>query len=274
MDAARRAAIERDVREDLQLVPRAILYLEGVTDPEIFLSLVGATADQSRLDATRYTHESVLIRGLAEGGSGSKAVEAHVSVARDMKATAYGFQDGDGASLAELTTSFDAPFAGPFFRWKAYSIENVLVQSGWPSALGAPPNWAKELRAFAPYVAINRMVRAITATLAELGIDRFRKPIHGQPLLQESDVARDLGQSKDLLAGIDVQQRFREEAKRFRELDEGSMHADLDGKWLLDVWAPSYTKKSSKHCRDAWTTATSASGGHPEVVALWKRLFP
>lgn len=55
-------------------------------------------------------------------------------------------------------------------------------------------------------------------------------------------------------------------------IDEG--HALVDGKWLVNVFAP--TRLGPAHrpqtCRDAWIVHAATSGGLAEVRGLWERI--
>lgn len=123
-----------------------VVYLEGKTDVPILLGLLSAGGEQAVTGGVLY--EGVLIRGLRDRrGSGSTAVSQRIAVAqRHGYSGILGVLDGDGAALVTLASDFDAPHAGPRFRWKAYCIENLLVRAGWPGAWGPAPDWREVMR--------------------------------------------------------------------------------------------------------------------------------
>ncbi len=274
MDSARRDQIRREIQSDLARSRAGrVVYLEGKTDPEPFLALLGVEPSDARQDGSSFAHDGVLIRGLDEqSGSGSRAVEAYVEVGGELAGRVVGIRDGDGQDAAMLASQFDPPHMGPLFRWKAYCIENVVAQAAWPAAWGARPDWQDELRRYAPYVALNRMGGTLRKVLADLGLARHSQPALGAALLTESDVTRRLGEGKRKLAEIDPEQRFREEAAAFRSGSLVEMHARLNGKWLFDVFAPERMKRPAAACRAEWIGAVVAAGGSAEIKSFWTRL--
>ena len=253
--------IRRELSVDLQRAPaRRVIYLEGKSDVPIFFALLGVAPPRDGL------HQGTFVRGL---GSGRTSVRAHVDVAARSGAAYAGIRgvtDGDGEDLAALRPCFDAPFAGPCFRWPAYDIESMLTKTGWPSAWGVPPDWERVLIDHVPYAALNRLHR-----------ERFRNPVREEPLETLSRVAAALAADKHRIAGYDVEVRFLEEAAVLeaairRSLDEG--HAVVKGKWLVDVFAPRTLGGSAtpQRCRDEWIAHAVTNGGSPEVRDLWGRL--
>lgn len=259
---------------DLRDAPaQCVIYLEGKTDVDIFFSLLGHTRPSGDL------HQGVLIRGLREGdGSGSEAVRRRVQLGATLGKSVriLGILDGDGAALNQLGGQFDAPFFGPLFSWKAYCIENLLRKAGWPPAWGPEPNWATELRKYAPYVGLNRLHRRFAQILDRLNIARFTSPVAGQALLRESDVSRELQQGKDEIMRRDVQQDFRAEVSGFKAAVRQSLSEAqclLNGKWLISHFAVTKTRKSADKCRAAWIAHAASVGGLREVKDWWTRVI-
>jgi hypothetical protein len=265
----READLLSEVGQDLRDAPaQVVIYLEGKTDPPIFFGLLGATAPVDGL------HRGVLVRG----SSGAAMVKALVEAAgRNGYPGVYGIVDGDGEDLAALTASFAAPFGGPCFSWPAYCIENMLVKTGWPAGWGAPPDWTRALLDHTPYAALNRIHRELRGSLETLRLWRHNYPRVGEPLRTVADVAAALARDKHLIADYDVEVRFNAEAAAVgtriqASVDEG--HALVDGKWLVDVFAPSRLGPHAKPwlCRKEWIAHAVATGGLAEARELWQRI--
>lgn len=252
-----------------------IIYLEGKTDPEMFFALLGVNPPASGI------HQNVYIKGL-NGASGGKTVKAlhEVALANGYGGSfgaggVFGIIDGDGRDLPTLQGEFDAPYAGPLFSWKAYSIENLLAKAAWPAVWGAPPNWGTVLSDYAPYAALNRVHVKLRTALETLGLAQFSKPQHGQPLLTDVAVTTALNKDKALLEDVDVEDKFNNEAGIVRtaiatSVDDG--HALVNGKWLVGHFARSIANKSEDDCREKWCEAVRNAGGLPEVRDLWQRI--
>lgn len=266
------------IRQDLQRAAAGrgrVLYLEGKTDVPILLALLGAQHPLEVSDAV--LHDGVLIRGLRgdRDGSGSSAVTQHLEVARrHVYPGVFGVLDGDGEELHALAAEFDAPHAGPRFRWKSYCIENLLARGGWPEPWGPAAGPQEALRAFAPYVALNRVGSELRGRLRQLRLHRFIRPTYDE-LHTADEVLGMLRAGKELLAGVDVVALFAAELDAFhaalaRDLDEA--HALLNGKWLVDVFAPRRTGRTQTQCRDEWTEHLRRAGGDPEIKAWWRRV--
>ena len=261
----------REINADLQKAPaQSVIYLEGKTDLPIFFGLLGISAPRDGI------HRGVLVRGLKDSSSGGGAVRARVDVAaRKGYRGIFGVTDGDGERLATLEAAFFAPFSGPAFRWPAYCIENLLVKTGWPPAWGTAPDWTAVLLEHLPYVALNRLHREIFRSLVTLRLERFRYPTLEEPLETTRDVSAALARDKHLVASYDVEARFADEiasasAAIRSSVDEG--HGLVNGKWLVDVFAPrALAKPWDKHrCRDAWIAHAITVGGLPDVRGLWQ----
>jgi hypothetical protein len=269
----------RELNQDLQRADaQRVVYLEGKSDLPIFLALLGSsmpdteepTPGSSRLPVPNgVEHRGVLVRGL----SGAADVKARVEVAgRKGYAGVYGIVDGDGEDLATLTTRFTG-LAGPCFSWPAYCIENLLVKTGWPAAWGAPPDWTRALLDHVPHVALNRIHRELHG----LRLWRHNDPRLGEPLMTVADATAALARDKHRIAAYDVEARLATEvaameARVLGSLDEG--HALVNGKWLVDVFAPGRIGPHARpqRCRDEWTAHAVATGGLAEVRELWQRI--
>ncbi|HEY8377955.1 MAG TPA: hypothetical protein VIK91_15770, partial [Nannocystis sp.] len=211
-------------------------------------------------------------------GSGNHAVHQRVQVAsKHGYVGVRGLVDGDGDLYAELAACFDAPFAGQLHRWKAYCIENLLAQASWPPGWGPAPTWPDVvLRKFLPYAALNRVVRHLQQRLTALGIRSFVQPQRGQPLRTVADFEEQLGADLEASRGdMDVIAMFREEVAVIEEAlaapDLLQAHALINGKWLVEVYAPEQARRAAEECRRAWIDHVARAGGHPEVRAWWER---
>lgn len=254
-----------------------LLYLEGKTDVEVFWALLGAPAPPSGV------HHKVLVRGLADEkkrGSGSTAVRSRVEAAAKhshLRGRVFGICDGDGAKLSELSTRFDAPYPGPLFSWKTYCIENLLAQAAWPSAWGAAPDWSTALEPYAAYVALNQLQRSIQTNLSDLRLAKLTNPKEAEALLTADQIAQTLQTGRDRLLGLDVSTEFQTNLTTFQGLLQTNLcaaHALLNGKWLLNHFALSkQLGRNPEGCRTQWAEAARDAGGHPEVRALWCRMF-
>ena len=61
-------------------------------------------------------------------------------------------------------------------------------------------------------------------------------------------------------------------ASEGRAVSNGVLHdALLNGKWLVEAYAPRIMKLSPDACRDAWTGCLREVGGDPEIKAWWQR---
>lgn len=252
---------------------RRVLYLEGKTDVPILLALLGARDERAVSNAVLY--DGVVIRGLGGGGSGSSAVAQRLAVASGHHYPGiFGVIDGDGEALERLTPQFDGPHPGPRFRWKTYCIENLLARACWPAEWGTAPDWREVMHAFAPYVAMNRIGLELRQRLNRLGLDRFQRPGLADDLVTAQQVRRRLREGKQELTGLDVEAMFSAELEHFQAVLATSVdeaHALLNGKWLVEVYAPRCTKLSPDACREAWTGHLREIGGDPEIHAWWQR---
>lgn len=270
--------VQRQIVIDLQSSPReTVIYLEGKTDPEIFFGLLGVPTPNPT-DDYGFLHQGVLVRGLDEksGGSGGKSVQARKDAAAKFKYPGvFGVIDGDGLPLERLAQSFDAPFAGPVFRWKAYCIENLLLKTGWPASFGDAPDWRTALLAYGPYVALNRIYVELRDKLESLGLQKLTKPIPDGPLRTKDEVLATLEKDKHLIIGFDVSSLYKSHSDGFENallnnIDEA--HTMLNGKWLIEHFAYKRTKKSHQEIRQIWSEHAQSVDGLPEVRDLWQRI--
>lgn len=270
----------KEIQLDLQQVPRTecVIYLEDDNDVDIFFALLGIHRPANPLGLGG-VHRGVLIRGASNtrGGGGSKAVLRRISVTENRKGAEriLGITDGDGEPLVSLAAAFDPPYAGRALRWKVYCIENLLAKAGWPPAWGTPPDWTEALLAYTPYTALNQLHLEMLELLRRLGLSAFTTPVLGEPLKRAEQVVETLEDQQEHIARVDIAQSFyahltRIEAGIRTSLDEG--HTLINGKWLLEDYAPRQTKLSREECRTQWLEHVRTSGGLPEVRALWKRL--
>lgn len=269
----------RKIEADLQSAPKhRVLYLEGESDAPLFFALLGTQVPVDGL------YQGVLVKGLREEhgkqdrapGTGKAAVQARVELAlRKGLRGVFGILDGDGLLLSELADRFDKPEAGPLFSWKAYCIENLLVQAAWPADWGTAPDWTDVLLGYVPYVALNRVHRELRLALATLGLDRYKNPQQNAPLLTVTEVLQALEQDKHLIKNQDVARLFTEAAREVEAAVRSSLaegHALVNGKWLVDVFAAEHIHKTPKQCREHWAAYLASSGGLSDVVSFWRRI--
>jgi hypothetical protein len=269
------AEIEDAVEQDLRVSPsRKVIYLEGKTDPVMLFALLGLPNPDDGL------HQGVLVKGLKDegsrSGSGAKAVMARVDLApRFQPSKIFGIIDGDGRTLDDLRPSFDPDHTGPLFSWKAYSIENLVAKTGWPTAWGDEPDWPAELMKYGPYVALNRIGLEVRAILHELGLDKYRDPIQGAPLRPREEIAAALAVGKARLLSFDVEMKYLAELVSFDAIVQNSLdeaHALINGKWLFRLMAPTLTGRDTSRCEYEWLAHARSAGGLPEVREWWERV--
>lgn len=267
--------LRREIEKDLQGAAAGrgvVCYLEGKTDVPILLGLLGA-GDEGEV-SSGVLYEGVLIRGLRDR-SGSSAVKQRLEVARRYGYPGiFGVLDGDGEARSALAAAFDAPYRGPCFRWKGYCIENLLARATWPARWATPPDWSAVLATYAPYVAINRLGMELRRRLQRLELDRFVNPGSASPLRTIQEFFAKLEEGKHELASIEVATMFSSEVEGFMAALDNSLedaHALLNGKWLIECFAPRHTGRTPKECRDEWTEALRSTGGDAEIKAWWRR---
>jgi hypothetical protein len=269
----------QSIKVDLQttgLASGKVIYLEGATDPELFFALLGVPAPRGGI------HQDTLVKGFntTDWGSGNETVRRYVQVAqaRGYGAAVFGVVDGDGDEWANLVARFDPPHSGPLFVWKAYSIESLMPQMGWPSAWGAVPAWAVDLDCYAPYIALNRLHVQIRQALRTLDLHTFSNPVAGQLLRTAVEVETALRHDQHLLAGRDVAAEFAGEVSRVRAAFAAALEqglATLNGKWLFSHFLLERTgvpRQSPQLLRQEWANHAVRSGGLSEVRELWRRI--
>jgi hypothetical protein len=91
------------------------------------------------------------------------------------------------------------------------------------------------------------------------------------------EVTAALAADKHLIAGYDAEARFQNEVATAERaiaanIDEG--HALVNGKWLVDVYAPRRLggNATPQRCRDEWIAHAAHAGGLAEVRDLWSRI--
>jgi hypothetical protein len=263
--------VRRGIQEDLQDATGGrgrILYLEGKTDVSILLALLGAGEEQ--LTQRGVLHDGVLLRAL--GGSNTVARYLEVAQKYDIR-NIFGVLDGDGDSLSTLAAEFDAPHAGPRFRWKGYCIENVLVRAAWPGMWGDAPDWLEVLKSFAPYVAVNRLGADLLRRLNRLGLDRLINPTSAQPPHTVEWFHEKFRVGRYELASLEIEAMFAAElVPVMTTLNTGlnEAHAVVNGKWLVDA-AARHTNLPTPRCRDEWLNHVRTTGGDPGILAWWRR---
>lgn len=254
-----------------------ILYLEGASDVMMLFGLLGS-APPDVVPEEGLPLEGIWVRGLsASTGSGSKAVEQRVHVAAKYTLPGvHGIIDGDGRDYDLLARTFDPPFMGPLHTWKGYCLENLLVQCGWPEEWGTAPDWRAVLAAYVPYAALNRVVASARDQWFSLEIARSGKPVKNRPRRTAADIRTRLRQDASTIRGLgDVATDFDAEVERCEAAIAAALpqsHALINGKWLVEVDAAEITRLSPEQCRQVWARHAGRIGGHPEVVAWWRRL--
>lgn len=268
-------AIGQELERDLLRAAATgkVLYLEGPTDLVMLVGLLGGDPPNI-IPEEGLPLDGVWVRGL----SGSKAVEQRIHVADKVAFRGVrGIVDGDDRGYEALAASFDPPFTGPLYKWKAYCLENLLAQCGWPTDWGPTPDWRNVLGAYAPYAALNQVVTAAQERWLSLGVARFGRPILHQPRRSADEIRNHLrldgSKLRDLGEFVAI---FDAELNRCSTALATSLehaHALVNGKWLVEVHAAEATHSSPEHCRRAWARHVGRTGGHPEVIAWWRRFL-
>jgi hypothetical protein len=252
-----------------------VLYLEGYTDVAALLALLGSTPPLV-IPGEGLPHEGIWIRGLsAATGSGGKAVAYRTQAALDCKlAGIHGVIDGDGETYERLAAAFDAPGVGQPRQWKAYCIENLLAQVGWPPAWGAEPDWRALLADYIPHSALNRVRYQLVEYEKALGIAGYDNPVAGKPLKTREEILARLTQCAATPNGIDLVATYERELTLCEQALATSLlhaHALVNGKWFIQEYAMRRTRQGKEECRRTWTDHVASVGGHPEVRAWWER---
>lgn len=269
----------REIEDDLRIARGAkLIYVEGTKDVTALFALLGLQAPrQSPGGGAPHGGGYVKAAGGRDRGGGKQYVRDLVDAARLRGyPDVFGILDGDGQPLAKLAETFDSPYAGPLFTWKAFCIENLLVQTGWPAAFAPQPapDWTETLIRYAGYVALGELYREMRDLLQVLRIAGREHPFR-DPFLSVDEIQRVLEQDAHRLEGFGVVQRFQQSVSAFsdtvrRSLEEG--HTLLDGKWLVEHFAVQTTRRGKEECRRCWEVHAIGAGGHPQVLDLWARI--
>ena len=202
-------------------------------------------------------------------------MEVRVQLAVEERRTGVrGVIDGDGRDYASLAAGFDRPHVGALHSWKAYCIENLLVQSGWPADWQSEPDWRGVLVDYLPYAARNRLVRRLQSRWYAQGVNKFSRPLRGQDLRTVEEIREQLRVDAVNTVDGDLVAAFDAEVHACRRVfDESLAHAHtiIDGKWLVEVHAAQVARISAADCRVRWAEYVGEHGGHSEVIAWWRR---
>lgn len=261
---------------------RAVIYLEGVTDPAMAVGLGGLASVGP--DGSELLVGDALFVGMTEGGSGRKAVENRVKVVleEDRRFPVFGITDGDGESFQSLSTHNEAPERNSdhLFRWPAYCLENLLAQSCWPASWGTQPDWPSELVAYSPYVAWNAMVRWLSTRLSKLGVDNYSGPPgHTKRLDTSNALLHRLKTAQAFNPRLQIKARFDASERKYWTALTTSLdaaHCMLNGKWLVSDFVrrhvPDCRSKTESDIRAEWLAAARAAGGNETVKDIWDRI--
>jgi hypothetical protein len=205
-----------------------------------------------------------------------KAVVARTKAALDCDLTGiHGVIDGDGETYERLEAAFEAPrVAGQTQQWKAYCIENLLVQVGWPPEWGAEPDWRSVLADYIPHSALNRVRYQLVEYEKTVGISGYDNPVAGKPLKTREEVLARLAQYAATPNMIDLVATYERELTLCEQALATSLshaHALVNGKWFIQEYAVRRTGQGKEKCRRTWTDHVASVGGHPEVRAWWER---
>lgn len=253
-----------------------VVYLEGHTDVSALVALLGHTPP-AVVPGEGLPIDGIWVRGLsATTGSGGGAVVARTRAAVDCGlAGIHGVIDGDGAEYDGLAAAFDARPDGEPWRWKAYCVENLLAQAGWPDEWGSEPDWPAILADYLPHTALNRLRSRLVADEKRLGIAGYDNPVAGKPLKTRAEIVERLAQDAILPRSNDLIAIYDEEFARCEQALATSLnhaHALVNGKWLIQEYAVRITGKSKDECRRVWTRHVASVGGHTEIRGWWQRL--
>lgn len=264
---SRFATLQNDLNRSSR---RLVLYLEGKDDIDAFFALMGHASLPDRV-SDGYVWDGVFVKA----ASGRSEVESLVAESRNRLKGIFGVVDGDGRALHDLQNQFDPPYPGPLFAWKSYSIENLIARTGWPAGWGVAPDWKRELVTYAPHVALNQIHVEVRDILRNLGIEKYSNLPKSSVLKTSDEVLAVFDAVKHQLAGYEVEPEYLGKVAEFRavlgrSLDEA--HALLNGKWLVEHFAPMWANRDASTCRAEWLAHARASGGLPEVREWWERI--
>ena len=236
-----------------------VVYLEGTSDYEILLALLGKEPASSHAGVI----DGVFVRGLHQedvaGGSGKKAVKQRIKLAQAAAIDGvYGVADRDGAD-ADSISDFGS---SPLFIWPAYCIESLLLQAleDYDALAG--------MRQFAAYVAHNRS--GLGEALRDLGLTRHIKPT--DPLLdlagmrvkyREFDLERQVGR---------LEQLHDEFLQILQNKDTLRAHCWCNGKWLVDIDLANKQQVTPELSLELALNKVRASGGYQPVKDWWQSI--
>jgi hypothetical protein len=244
-----------DVQADLQIAPR-VLYVEGESDIGMLWALLGLEAPLGN------TQDQVLVKAV----NGKNSIRQRIKIAQSKRlSNVFGVVDLDG-------DSYDANQQSPP-TWSAYCLENLLVQTGWPAALGEAPDMQAIYKELAPYSAVSTLSRTNDRVFKDAGLLGYTEPAASQQRLSANDLA-------NKFAKVDIHQLQRE----FHQIHAGyladieannadSIHTWLNGKWIVEVISHELSGQSKDTCRDIWLDHARAQGGSDFVKNWWHTQF-
>ncbi len=241
---------------------RVVLYVEGMTDVNVFAALCGHEEPRG-----------ILIVALGGNRKVARYVEL-ASAAGDSYRGVYGVLDGDGASLSETAPRFDAQYSGPLFQWKRYSIENYLFEpSYWPGQWGALPDFQQIAhRDYAPYTALNVLVDDLQARFDDIGLGAHVFPT--EPLTSGRQFEQLLWQGQVLVNDLDVRAEYATRLNIIRERitqSPAEMHALINGKFFTEHFAVQRAGSKEKAWED-WLAAAQNQRRPNDVQNLINRI--
>jgi hypothetical protein len=244
-----------DVQADLQIAPR-VLYVEGESDIAMLWALLGLEAPLGN------TLDQVLVK--AVGGKNSIKQRLKICQTTQIK-NVFAVVDLDGES-------YDASQQSPP-TWPAYCLESLLVQTGWPAALGAAPDMQVIYKELAPYSAVSTLSRTNERAFKDAGLLGYTEPAASQQRLSANDLA-------NKFAKVDIHQLQREfhqiHASYLADIEANnanSIHTWLNGKWIVEVISHELSSQSKDTCRDIWLDHARAQDGSTFVKNWWHTQF-
>lgn len=241
-----------EIQGDLQIAPR-VLYVEGDSDLAMLWALLGL-----QNAPLGNTHDQVLVKSV--GGKNSIRQRLKVCQTKGFKKV-FGVIDSDG-------DVYDSSQQSPQ-TWPSYCLENMLIQMGWPAALGAAPDMQAIYRELAPYSAVSTLSRTNDKAFKDAGLLGYTEPTASQKRLSATDISAKFG-------SVDIAQLQREfhqiHAGYLADIDANkeAVHTWLNGKWIIEVVSHELSGKSMEDCRDSWLDHAAAQGGSGFVKNWWQ----